>query len=327
MSARRSRTEGQVFRDTRSTLRRPNTVHLDSLNADESFEELPANASFETEQSSMIEISLDSSFQQFRGGRSLTETRASSTNHPQLKRSQTACVPWQNSGHNVKCLEPGFEIPTRMAREPKEMPTTSVSSLCEIETLVVGERPSNWSIDHLPEGYVTICHTEGTPRALDSGNFRVQSSGIVASPPCQQATISPSRETKLGNQSELAVQVSVPSSSGVAKSCTPPGNVIILCDSQQQDQENSPAEAQAAFVPALSSESDQYQIHEEPGPLLPCQQSVIQNSIVVHKSLRDLINKTNQTCYQADSNKVHYKAGLSRRSSKHIPHLHDKFNK
>lgn len=45
----------------------------------------------------------------------------------------------------------------------------------------------------------------------------------------------------------------------------------------------------------------------------------------VHKSLKDLIYKTNKELYQIDSNKVRYKAGLSRKGAI-IPSLHQKKN-
>ncbi|CCK71555.1 Hed1p KNAG_0H01420 [Huiozyma naganishii CBS 8797] len=44
----------------------------------------------------------------------------------------------------------------------------------------------------------------------------------------------------------------------------------------------------------------------------------------VHKSLKELIYKTNRELYDVDSNKVQYKAGLSRESGHHIPSLHTK---
>lgn len=47
----------------------------------------------------------------------------------------------------------------------------------------------------------------------------------------------------------------------------------------------------------------------------------------IHRPLRELINKTNKTCYQVDSNKVRYKAGLSKNSSLRVPHLHAKFDR
>ena len=44
----------------------------------------------------------------------------------------------------------------------------------------------------------------------------------------------------------------------------------------------------------------------------------------IHKPLKDLINKTNQNCYNADPDRVHYKAGLSKKRT--MPHLHSRFN-
>ncbi|SCU93862.1 LAME_0F05248g1_1 [Lachancea meyersii CBS 8951] len=46
----------------------------------------------------------------------------------------------------------------------------------------------------------------------------------------------------------------------------------------------------------------------------------------VHKSLRRLINKANHEYFQLDSNKVRYRAGLSKINTG-LPHLHERFNR
>lgn len=56
---------------------------------------------------------------------------------------------------------------------------------------------------------------------------------------------------------------------------------------------------------------------------VPCSASTTS----IHRPLRELINKTNKTCYQVDSSKVRYKAGLSKNTSLRVPHLHAKFDR
>ncbi|SCU78753.1 LANO_0A03884g1_1 [Lachancea nothofagi CBS 11611] len=46
----------------------------------------------------------------------------------------------------------------------------------------------------------------------------------------------------------------------------------------------------------------------------------------VHKSLKELIHMANHKCYQVDSSKVQYKAGLSKKKTAGLPHLHERFN-
>lgn len=43
---------------------------------------------------------------------------------------------------------------------------------------------------------------------------------------------------------------------------------------------------------------------------------------VVHRSLKDLINKTYKDFYNTDGNKIHIKAGLSKKSVSNLPSLH-----
>ncbi|CAR22143.1 Hed1p [Lachancea thermotolerans CBS 6340] len=324
MSSRRSRTVGVVPHGISFAHYRPNTVHLDNLDAERSFEELQADVSLEAEESSIVRVSQDSSFQQLRGGRSLTEAKVSSNNHPELKRSQTACIPLQNSEYDSGYFGHDFERSLRAVDESRQTSAASISDLCEIETGLQCERSSSESDNRLSEGYVAICHVESAPCALGSAASGAHGCGIAGSPPCQQGTgVKPGSQPAPGSQ-----QVTEPSSSDVLEPLGSPGDEIVLCDSRLQQNEISAAKLHTVITPMLPLDGVPSPTQAEPNSVLSCQRSVLQSpDVSVHKPLRDLINKTNHACYRTDSSKVRYKAGLSRKSSKLIPHLHDKFNK
>ncbi|SCU91593.1 LAFA_0F04676g1_1 [Lachancea sp. 'fantastica'] len=52
---------------------------------------------------------------------------------------------------------------------------------------------------------------------------------------------------------------------------------------------------------------------------------ILERTANVHKSLKHLILKTNQECFQVNSKKVRYRAGLSKLTTG-LPHLHERFN-
>lgn len=73
-------------------------------------------------------------------------------------------------------------------------------------------------------------------------------------------------------------------------------------------------------------EDDEKKEEEEEGAGITMPNTLISDTVSscrIHKSLKDLIFKTNKEIYAVDSNKVKYKVGLSKRGSS-LPSLHPK---